>query len=471
MTATEPPPRPARDWDQAWLEGVLWSILDSTSEGILIAGLERVYYFNRRFAELWRIPADLHATSDELQLRRYALDQLEDPGGFVAGIEQLARSRIEARDTLRLKDGRVYERRARPIVQDGALTGHVLSFRDVTEEQRAVEELRRSEATNRALLDAIPDMMFRLTRDRRFVDFIGAKGLEPVVPPSEFIGKEVSEVLPPEVASQALHQIGRAMETGAVQSFEYELAVAGEPHFYEARIVVSGEDEVLAIVRDVTERKRMEETLRQSEQGFRLLAENAQDAIFRYRLTEPGGLEYISPAMEAISGYTPEECVADPGLLLTIVHPDDRETFTEMLDRRVTDPVEVRWVRKDGTVVWTERRNTFVYDDAGRLVAVEGIIRDITDRKRMEEALHWVREELEGKVEHQMRRRNPYGLTFREFTVLHLVAAGKTDKEIARELGISPLTVHKHVSSILARMSASSRTEAGVRALREGLLG
>ena len=63
-----------------------------------------------------------------------------------------------------------------------------------------------------------------------------------------------------------------------------------------------------------------------------------------------------------------------------------------------------------------------------------------------------------------------YEFTFREFTVLHLVAKGVADKEIANELGVVPSTVHKHVSSILGKMGASSRTEAGVRAVREGLV-
>ena len=88
----------------------------------------------------------------------------------------------------------------------------------------------------------------------------------------------------------------------------------------------------------------------------------------------------------------------------------------------------------------------------------------------MEETLEQMREELEAKVERQLGRKNLYGLTFRELTVLHLVAAGRADKEIAGELGISPLTVHKHVANVLAKMGASSRTEAGVRALREGLV-
>jgi DNA-binding NarL/FixJ family response regulator len=92
-------------------------------------------------------------------------------------------------------------------------------------------------------------------------------------------------------------------------------------------------------------------------------------------------------------------------------------------------------------------------------------------RKRAEEELRGAREALEERVERRLERGAAYGLTFREMTVLHLVAQGKSDKEIAVELGISPLTAHKHLSNILSKMGAASRTEAGVRAVREGLLG
>jgi len=67
-------------------------------------------------------------------------------------------------------------------------------------------------------------------------------------------------------------------------------------------------------------------------------------------------------------------------------------------------------------------------------------------------------------------RGHPYGLTFREMTVLRLVVAGKSDREIGVTLGISPFTASKHVANILRKMGAARRTEAGVRAVREGLL-
>ena len=95
---------------------------------------------------------------------------------------------------------------------------------------------------------------------------------------------------------------------------------------------------------------------------------------------------------------------------------------------------------------------------------------DATEHRRAEEALQKAKEELEGKVEGRMLRRNPYGLTFRELTVLHLVADGKSDREIGGTLVISYLTAQKHISNILTKMGASSRTEASVRAVREGLL-
>lgn len=90
--------------------------------------------------------------------------------------------------------------------------------------------------------------------------------------------------------------------------------------------------------------------------------------------------------------------------------------------------------------------------------------------KRLDEELQQALEELEGKIERQMVRGNPYRLTFREFTILNHLADGEADKEIAVRLGISPLTVHKHVRNVLAKMNASSRAEAGTRAVREGLL-
>ena len=142
-------------------------------------------------------------------------------------------------------------------------------------------------------------------------------------------------------------------------------------------------------IRDITDRKQAEEAVQRSETQYRLLAENAADLIYRIDLFPTRHFSYVSPSAAAITGYTPEEHYADPDLGFRLVHPDDRPLLDKMANREVISerPIVLRWVRKDGTVIWTEQRNVPVVDHNGMLVAIEGIARDITDRKQAEEAL------------------------------------------------------------------------------------
>jgi PAS domain S-box-containing protein len=406
-------------------------------------------------------------TSDELGLfvhaetRRSAIDTVRQQGALRG-----------ARVTLRTKAGaeREFELSV-GTVELGDVPCLITIANDITEQNQAQIALEKSDALNQSLLDALPDLMFRMRGDGTIIDFRPAQGFPTPSDPAQVIGRNVREVLLPACAENVLHAAAAALEHSGNVTNEYQVTSDGETLHREVRCAVCGTNEVVAIVRDMTARKRTEESLRQSEERFRLLAENAQDVIFRYRLSEPRGVEYISPAVTRIAGYLPEEYYADPDFAAKVVHPDDRERFERMATEREPGPVTLRWVCKDGSIVWAEQTNVHVFDEGGRLIALEGVGRDITARKQAEEALERAREELEGKVEHQMLRQNTYGLSFREFTVLHLVAAGRSDRAIATELGISHLTVHKHVAKILSKMEASSRTEAGVRALREGLLG
>jgi PAS domain S-box-containing protein len=134
-------------------------------------------------------------------------------------------------------------------------------------------------------------------------------------------------------------------------------------------------------------RQRTERELRESEERFRRLSERAPDIIFRYRLVPEPALEYVSPAMEAMLGYTPQEVLGDPSMMFKLVHPDDLGTLQAMMAALDGEPT-LRWIARDGRIVWTEHRTAPVLDDAGELVAVEGIVRDVTDRILSEETLH-----------------------------------------------------------------------------------
>ncbi len=137
------------------------------------------------------------------------------------------------------------------------------------------------------------------------------------------------------------------------------------------------------------ERKCAEEALHESEERFRRLAENAQDLIYRYRHTPKPCFEYINPALNKILGYSPEEFYADPALFVKILHPDDQRLVEAAMRGEIElEPLSVlRWVHKDGSIVWTEHRHIPIFDQAGDVLAVEGIARDITERKRAEESL------------------------------------------------------------------------------------
>ncbi len=138
----------------------------------------------------------------------------------------------------------------------------------ITERKRGAEELRESETKKRAVLNVIPDLMFRISKDGSFLEFIEAKEGTPAMPLGEFLGKKVSEVLPTELAQQTMHYVERALQTGDTQTFEYLLPVPlpnGPTRDYEARVVASGGDEVLIIARDITKRKRAEEEKRKAQ--------------------------------------------------------------------------------------------------------------------------------------------------------------------------------------------------------------
>jgi len=132
--------------------------------------------------------------------------------------------------------------------------------------EHQTEDLRQSEAKNRALLNAIPDLMFRFSQDGIFLDFKAPKGESYLQSSETWVGQPVSEVLPQEVATLCLEYVERTLKTQDIQIFEYELFVEEQRRNFEARLVVSGEQEVLAIVRDITDAKLVQIELQQAKE-------------------------------------------------------------------------------------------------------------------------------------------------------------------------------------------------------------
>ena len=183
---------------------------------------------------------------------------------------------------------------------------------------------------------------------------------------------------------------------------------------------------------------------------------------------------FTNQAFDAMFGYEPGELMNQHAAILNADTPEVSARLLgevqEQLAKKNNWRGEFNSVRKDGTLL-TISAEIRAHEVSGKTywIAVE---EDITERKRRDqlEQFRSEREKIEEDVERQMVGSNPYKLTFREFTVLHQAAEGDGDKAIADRLGSSSTTVSKHIGIILKKMSASSRTEACVRALREGFL-
>jgi PAS domain S-box-containing protein len=134
----------------------------------------------------------------------------------------------------------------------------------IAERRRAEEKSRESEAKTRALLDAIPDVVFRLDRQGTLLECKGAQE-NLYLPREAFLGKRITDVLHTALPTRIMARLEEALHSRKLQVFEYELEIKGEPKHFECRMVAIGEDQAMAIIRDMTEKIRLEEQLRRAQ--------------------------------------------------------------------------------------------------------------------------------------------------------------------------------------------------------------
>ncbi len=157
-----------------------------------------------------------------------------------------------------------------PGVRYGAEEKNILMFVSeqvamAIERKRTESELRRSEQKNRAILSAIPDLMFLLDKDGIFLDYKAEKDSDLLASPEMFLGRQVGDVLPPALADLTMKNIARVLSTRRVQVFEYEVEINGSLQYEEARCALCGSDEVLVVIRNITENRRLERQVLQAQ--------------------------------------------------------------------------------------------------------------------------------------------------------------------------------------------------------------
>jgi len=277
------------------------------------------------------------------------------------------------------------EARGTRVIDEHGLHRSVLVLRDVSQRHDAEDTLRLSESRSKALLAAIPDLMFQMTRNGDYVDFNAERHDDLYVPADTIIGSNIRDLLPPEVAEPALRAIGSALDGGSVETFHYTLVKKGVPRDYESRVTACGSDEVVVLCRDVTESNRAGTALKDSERRYRSLIDSARDVVYTHDLQ--GNFTSINPMASTLYGYNREELLGMN--LAQIVDPQHVPVALDNMARAfrgelMLAPLEFLTYAKDGRAIWVEvMADPIVKDD--EIVGFQGITRDITTRKEAEE--------------------------------------------------------------------------------------
>ncbi|MEH1844374.1 MAG: PAS domain S-box protein [Nostoc sp.] len=256
---------------------------------------------------------------------------------------------------------------------------------DITDRKLAEEKLLESEARYKAILDAIPDLMFRISRDGEYLD-LKSQGANITLSREEIVGKNLQELLPSDVAAISQVAIAKTLDSGTLQTCEYQLPTPLGVRDYEARLVVSGQDEVLAIVRDITERKQAEVSLQNLAQKFAKAFSCSPDSITISTLQE-GRLVEVNDSFVRLSGYERDEAIGKTSFELNVwVHERDRLKLVQELQATgVARNLEVEFRPKSGEII-TALLSAEVIDLDG-IPCILAVHHDITERKQVEAQL------------------------------------------------------------------------------------
>jgi PAS domain S-box-containing protein len=274
------------------------------------------------------------------------------------------------------------------MVNVGAQLGRVV------ERVRAESALRASEERYRLLAENTGDMILLVNDQGRYIYISPSCQKVLGYQPAELVGTIAFDLIHPDdrAAVEAEWEQTLAHDTGRIM-MRYRHA-DDSWRWLEARgttVFQEGACYVVGMFRDITERKQAEEALRTAEARYRTLVEQMPAIIYTADADAHSTIRYISPQVQAILGFTPEEWLADSELWLRQIHPEDRARVLDNVAHiRASDesvPTEYRVFRSDGQVVWLQDAARLVCDEDGRPLYLQGITMDITERKHAEAAL------------------------------------------------------------------------------------
>jgi len=375
-----------------------YAIVSSIS-GILIVDLAGVViYANQAYLDMWRyqnrersIGQNLTEVSANNELATMLLNTVRTEGYWKGEIIAI------------LRDGKTgYFMLSASLVKDenGVPIAIMASTIDITERRQAEEALRESEERYRTILDQTGDGYFETDIAGKFTLVNDAMCSLMGYSREELVGMHYKVYTPEENFQKVFEAYDRVYRTGEpLRNFRYDvIRKDGSLELTETSVfpIRNGKGEIAGfrgVRHDITERKRAEEALRESEGRYRLLAENVRDVIWAMDMDLR--FTYLSPSIKYLDDRTVEEVMSMP--LEQLFTPSSLElilkTFAEELaiaDVTALDPnrsrtLEVEILRRDGSSIWAELRMNFMRDQFGHPRGIVGVMRDISERKKAEE--------------------------------------------------------------------------------------
>ncbi|MDY7013047.1 MAG: transporter substrate-binding protein [Cyanobacteriota bacterium] len=448
--------RQAEEKYRAIFENTVEGIFQTTPDGYYLSAnpaLARIYGYDspeQLIAELRSIERQLYV---DPQRRQEFIQQVEERGavvdfesrvyrrdGTIAWISENARVVRDARGHILYYEGTVEDigKRKKSEEQLKQLNEQ-LEFRvrertdelqqlnlqlllEIGERERISSALRQSEAELKALFAAMTDVISVFDRHGRYVKIVTTNSELLYSPASERIGKTVYEIFPSETAEIYIRHIRQVLQTGKTVNLEYCLTVEAsesQPHadsssasnefvshlnptnakeiWFAASVSPLPDNYAIWVSRNITERRRVLQAVQEAEAKYRSIFENAAEGIFQS--TPEGRYLSANPALVRMYGYESfadlAACVSHIGRQL-YVNPQQRAILLERVERTgAVSEYQVQIRRKDGGLIWVSENVRAVRDERGNTRYYEGTVQDITQRKRVEDALHLEQEKSE----------------------------------------------------------------------------
>ena len=303
---------------------------------------------------------------------------------------------IEAETVRKKKDGSLVHVSVigSPIHLSGSKIGVCGIYRDITAQKQAEERLKESEARYRTLVESADDVIYTTDPTGHFT-YANPLALKLTgYGEKEVLGMRYLDLIRPDFRAQAEHFYRKQVMGGAESTyFEFPIITKQGSEVWLGQHVqlikhqgrIAG---IQAVARDITTRRNAEDALKQSEERFRLLAENSTDMIARY--TPEGSFLYVSPSCERLLGYTAAELIGKS--VYEFFHPNDlaivKHAHGDILQVPDVNTVTYRFRHKNGEYIWFESTSHSIrIPETNVLQEIQSVSRDVTERKQSEEAL------------------------------------------------------------------------------------